>query len=137
MKIEKLNQAVAIAKKTGQAFIATADAVGAPHIACAGKINVEAGDHLAVTEWFCPGTVANLQENKNISIAVWDKHTDTGLQVLGRVESIQDMAILDGYSPAVEKQSRFIGMPQVERKLLIKVEKILDFKLGPHSDIEE
>ncbi len=134
MKIEKLNQAAAIAKKTQQVFIATADAAGAPHIACAGKINVENGDHLAVTEWFCPGTVANLQENKNISIAVWDKLTDTGLQVLGRVESIQDMAILDGFSPAVEKQQ---PLQQVERKLLIEVEKILDFKLGPHTDVEE
>ncbi len=134
MKIEKLNQAVTIAKKTGQVFIATADTDGAPHIACAGKITAEAGDRLAVTEWFCPGTVANLQKNKNISIAVWDKQTDTGLQVLGRVENIQDMAILDGYSPAVERQ---YPLPQVERKLLIKVEKILDFKLGPHSDIEE
>ncbi len=134
MKIEKLNQAVAIAKKTQQVFIATADAAGAPHIACAGKITAEAGDRLAVTEWFCPGTVANLQENKNVSIAVWDKLTDTGLQVLGQVESIQDMAILDGYSPAVEKQH---PLPQVERKLFIKVEKILDFKLAPHSDVED
>jgi hypothetical protein len=46
MKIEKLNQAVAIAKKTQQVFIATADAAGAPHIACAGKITVEDGDRL-------------------------------------------------------------------------------------------
>ncbi len=134
MKIEKLNQAVAIVKKTGQAFIATADTDGTPHIACAGKINAEAGGFLAATEWFCPVTVANLGKNKNISIAVWDKHTDTGLQVLGQVESIQDMAILDGYSPAVEKQH---PLPQVERKLLIKVQKILDFKLGPHTDVEE
>jgi len=134
MKIEKLNQAVAIAKKTQQVFIATADAAGAPHIACAGKITVEDGGYLAVTEWFCPGTVANLRKNKNISIAVWDKLTDTGLQLLGRVENIQDMAILDGYSPAFEKQQ---PLPQVERKLLIKVEKILDFKLGPHTDVEE
>ncbi len=134
MKIEKLNQAVAIVKKTGQAFIATADTTGAPHIACAGKINAEADDRLAVTEWFCPGTVANLQENKNISIAIWDKLTDTGFQILGKVEGIQDMAVLDGFSPAVEKQH---PLPQVERKLLIKVEKILDFKLGPHTDVEE
>jgi len=46
MKIEKLNQAVAIAKKTQQAFIATADAAGIPHIACTGKITVETGDRL-------------------------------------------------------------------------------------------
>ena len=134
MKIDKIKHVVAIAEKTQQVFVATADTAGSPHIACAGKLTVENSGLLAVTEWFCPGTVANLQKNKNISIIVWDKLTDTGFQVLGWVESIQDMAVLDGYSPAVEKQH---PLPQVERKLLIKVEKILDFKLGPHSDIEE
>jgi hypothetical protein len=134
MKTGKLNQVVAVANRTQQVFIATADVAGVPHIACAGKINVEGGDHLAVTKWFCPGTVANLQKNRNISIVVWDKLADTGLQILGRVENIQDMAILDGLSPTVEKEH---PLPQVERKLLINVEKILDFKLGPHSDIEE
>ena len=28
-------------------------------------------------------------------------------------------------------------MPQVEKRLLIKVEKILEFRLGPHSDVED
>jgi hypothetical protein len=134
MNNELLKKAIAIANITGQVFIATADPAGTPHIACAGKAFIEKDNHLSVTEWFCPGTVANVQENKNISVVVWDKKSDTGFQVLGQVETIQDVGMMDGYAPAVEKRH---PMPQVERRLVIKVDKILDFKLGPHTDMEE
>jgi hypothetical protein len=50
------------------------------------------------------------------------------------MEKIEDLYILDGYAP--EKDSPH-PLPQVERKLLIKVVKIMDFRLGPHSDTED
>lgn len=134
MKIEKLKQLAAIAQKTKQIFVATADLAGSPHIACAGCANVEGENFLSITEWFCPGTVANLRKNENIAVAAWDKNTDEGYQVIGKLAKIQDVAVLDSYAPDIETRH---PLPQVERKLVIEVEKILDFRLGPHTDVEE
>ncbi|MHC5059523.1 MAG: hypothetical protein ACYTFK_00335 [Planctomycetota bacterium] len=73
---------------------------------------------IADTEWFCPGTTNNLRENENVSVVVWDKSSDTGYQMLGELEEEPPL-------------------PQVKRKLLISVKKMMRFKLAPHSDAEE
>ncbi len=134
MNDEKIKEAVQLAKKTGHVFLATADIHGMPHISAAGKISLDANGRVSVTEWFCPGTLANLQVNKSISIAVWDKKTDTGYQLLGKLDLIRDLEIMDGFAPDIEPKS---PLPQIEKQLLVKVEKILDFKLAPHSDLDD
>ena len=48
------------------------------------------------------------------------------------MERIDDLAVLDGYIPKVEVAH---PLPQTEKQLLIKVEKILDFSLAPHCDL--
>lgn len=133
MKMAKLEKAVSLAKKVGYVFIATANAEGISHIAAAGKMELSGKGCVSVTEWFCSQTVANLQENKCTSIVVWDPASDNGYQLLGQLEKVEDSGILDGYVPNEEK----LHLPQVERKLLIKIEKILDFRCGPHSDTED
>jgi hypothetical protein len=133
MKSQSLEASINIARKIGHIFIATADAVGMPHIAAAGKMESAGAESLAITEWFCPGTLKNLSENKSVSITVWDKDSDNGYQILGYVEKIQDMAIMDGYSKKMENNP---PLPQVERRLIVRIEKIIDFKLKPHTDLE-
>jgi hypothetical protein len=134
MKQEKLAAAIEPAKRVGHVLVATADSRGVPHVAVAAKIALADGDSIAVTEWFCPGTVANLQKNKKISIVVWANDLDRGCRLLGRLEKAEDIGVLDGYAPSREG---YPPMPQVEKQLLVKVEKILDFRLGPHSDVED
>jgi hypothetical protein len=134
MKIDSLQKAVRLAETTGCVFIATSDAKGMPHLAAAGKLSHAGKKNVTVTEWFCPGTVANLDANKCVSIVVWDKESDNGFQMLGQLEKIEDLGVLDGYAPGLEGKP---PLPQVQRRLLIRIEKILDFKQGPHSDIEE
>jgi len=51
-----------------------------------------------------------------------------------RIEDVKDIAILDGCSPKLENNE---PIPQVKRQLVIRPEKILDFKLSPHNDVEE
>ncbi len=135
-KLEMLKETVHLAKTAGFVMIGTANEQGIPHITAAGRLELtdENGADVAVTEWFCPGTVSNLQKNKNISIVVWTKKMETGYQLLGHLTGVQDIGILDSYSPKVEKEH---PMPQVEKQLLVKVEKILEFRLGPHSDVED
>jgi hypothetical protein len=136
MKAEMLRESVRLAQAAGFVMIATSDVHGMPHITAAGRLELtdENEADVAVTEWFCPGTVANLQKNKRISIVVWTKKLQTGYQLLGELTGVQDIGVLDGYSPKREADH---PLPQVEKRLLVKVEKILEFRLGPHSDVED
>jgi hypothetical protein len=133
MNEKKIKKAIALAKKAGHVFLATSDADGMPHITAAGKLEYADTNHVAVTEWFCPGTTANLRVNKHISIVVWDKESDTGYQLPGLWDRIDDLEILDGFAPELESE---LPLPQVEKRLLVRIEKILDFKLAPHTDKE-
>ena len=134
MKTEKLEKAVDLSQRIGFVCVATADRRGMPHIATAGKMELADEGQLAITEWFCSGTTSNLQTNNFVSIVVWDRDSDSGYQMLGRLEGVEELGILNGYAPDMESGP---PLPQVERRLLIKVQKIIDFKLGPHSDEED
>ena len=134
MKPESLNAAVELAEKLEHVFVATADSSGIPHVAAAAKLNRMSKDHVAVTAWFCPGTVANLSENRRISMVVWDAPSDKGYQLLGLVEKIEEVAMMNGYSPEIDETT---VMPQVENRLLVRVDKVITFSHAPHSDLEE
>ncbi len=132
MKTESLIQAVELAGKLGHLLVATAGPDGMPHVAAAGKIS-HYGDTVEVRAWFCPVTVENLRTGKSVSLVIWDPQQDHGYQLLGRAELVTEVAQLDGYLPELEERG---PLPQVERKLVIRVTSILDFKHAPHSDIE-
>jgi hypothetical protein len=134
MNSEILKKAVRLGEELGQVFVATADTAGLPHVAAAGKISLESEDHVAVMEWFCPGTVTNLEANRSIGLVVWDEKTDMGYQLLGECEKVEEVGMMDGYLPGLEDQK---PLPQVERKLIVRIEKITDFSHAPHSDVEE
>ncbi len=87
-----------------------------------------------MSSWFCPGTVTNLERNRRISLVVWDAAEDTGYQLVGEVEKVEESAFLNGYAPEVEGSS---PSPQVERRLLVRVDKVIGFSHAPHSDVEE
>lgn len=133
MNSDKLKGALSLAEKLGHIFVATADSRGLPHIAAAGKLTLHPGGLLAISAWFCPGTVSNLSENRSIALVVWDAKKDIGFQLSGEVKEVQELGVLDGYAPAVEAKMR---LPQVQRKLLVELDKIIEFKHAPHSDIE-
>ena len=66
-------------------------------------------------------------------MVVWDPTPDRGYQVVGEVEKIEEQAMMNGYSAETESRS---PLPQVERKLLVKVEKVLAFSHAPHNDLD-
>ncbi len=134
MNAQMLQEAVSLAQEVGHVWLATADANKKPHIAAAGKIRFADGIRVAVTEWFCPGTLANLSDNGSVAVVVWKPDADLGYQLTGRLEKIKDLSILDGYEPLIEQRQI---LPQVQREILIRVDKVTLFKLGPHSDQEE
>ena len=126
-----LNQAVALAQKLQHVFVATTDGKGLPHLAAAGNLAHAPAGRVAVAAWFCPTTVANLQRNRRVALVVWEPKEDMGYQLLGEAEKVEEIAMMNGYAPGVESES---PLPQVERQLLVRVDKIIDFKHAPHSD---
>jgi hypothetical protein len=99
MKPGVLEKATQLATKVGYVLIATADSDGWPHVAAARTLTLDGEGRVAVNEWFCPGTIANLHSNSRVSIVVWDQKSDTGYQLLGRMERLKDIDMLDGYTP--------------------------------------
>lgn len=132
--MQTLREAEELAAKTGHILIATSDIRGQPHIAAAGRLALTPEKHVMVTEWFCPGTMSNLQANPRLSVVIWDAAADSGYQLIGELEAVKELGVLDGYSP---KERGRGAVPQVERQLLLHVNKILEFKRSPHTDSEE
>ncbi len=133
-KNDVLEKAVALAKKVGHVFIATADVDGLPHLAAAGEMEKIGPENISISEWFCPGTVKNLRQNRRISVVVWEKETDVGYQLVGTLTDYKNVGVLNGYAPQTEGQ---IPLPQLERRLCIHIQTVIDFSVAPHSDVEE
>ena len=129
-----IKKAVDLAEKVGHAFIATSDNEGWPHVAAARRLKTAGKSLIDATEWFCPGTMANLKKNRRVSIIIWDAATDTGYQLFGEMEKMIDIGMLDGYAPGMKAKW---PLPQIESQLIVRISKITDFKRAPHSDIPE
>ncbi len=134
MNLATLRRAARLSEEVGHAFIATASPAGWPHVVTAGRLGLTHEGHVTVTEWFCPGTMLNLQSNPRVAVVVWDAATDAGYQMLGELEGMKDMGILDGYSVDADGES---PLPQVQRQLLIHVDRIIEFRRAPHADVEQ
>ena len=134
MNIKMLSNAIELAAQSGSVFVSTVNSAGLPHLAVAGQMICGTEGHVKVSEWFCPGTVDNLQYNKRISLVVWDSHGDAGFQLLGQVQAVDEVGVLDGYAPELESS---VPIPQVRRELLVRVDKVIRFSRAPHSDVED
>ena len=133
VKKEAIEKVLELAGQLKQVYVATADSEGLPHVSAAGKLGVTPHGDFAVSDWFCPGTLSNGQVNPKVSLVVWRPDIDIGYQVLGTIIEIRDLAMLDGYTGEQAGPTR---IPQVERQLIIRADKIIDFRHAPHSDIE-
>ncbi len=132
MKQAKLKEAVLLAQRLHRTFVATSSADGMPHVAVASSLSLSDQNVVVVRDWFCPGTVANASGGHGIALVVWDPELDKGYQLLGAVEEVQELAMMNGYSPKEEQTS----MPQVQRALHVRVGRILVFTQAPHTDVE-
>ena len=134
MNKEVIEKVIEISGSLKHVYVATADEGGLPHVSAAGKLEITPEGNLAVSEWFCPGTLSNARVNPKVSLVVWRPDIDAGYQILGEIIEIRDLAVLDGY---VREPRGYSRIPQVERQLIVRVEKVLAFRHAPHSDLEE
>jgi hypothetical protein len=117
----------------GHLFPATADAAGSPHIAVVKDIEPGPGDSVLLTMWPCQYTFANLEKNPNVSLVIWQPEKDTGYQLCGKVEDIENVAVLNGYLPGLENKKHY---PQEEIKVRVRIKKVLNFQQAPHLDVK-
>ena len=134
MNTQTVQQAVELAGQGARILVATASTGGIPHLAAAGGVQAGAGGTLEITAWFCPGTLENLEVNPRLSLTVWDPAADRGHQILGELERIDTVAVLDGFAYGLEKGG---ALPQVERMIVMRPQRALVFTHAPHSDREE
>jgi hypothetical protein len=112
-------------------FVSTADSSGQPHMAIGDRVTVS-GDSLLIFEnWFCPSTLQNITCNSHVSVVAVKPDTGTGYQMIGSVIKSDNAAILDGYDPTVIVKEA----PQVLTRFTVKINQILEFTSGIHSDI--
>jgi len=130
--MDTIQKAVALGAKLQHVFVATADENGLPHVAAAAKVGLASNGRVQVSSWFCPGTVTNLEQNRSISLVVWDAVEDIGYQLIGEVEKMEESAFLNGYAPEAES---LLPLPQIERQLLVRIDKVTDFSHAPHTDV--
>jgi hypothetical protein len=64
-------------------------------------------------------------------VLAWDAQEDRGDQLVGQVEEVRERAVVDGHVPELGEET----LPQVERELVIRVDEVLPFRQGPHSDV--
>jgi hypothetical protein len=132
MKEQSLKEAFSLADR-GLVLIATVDDEHIPHIAAAGDMSLVEDGRIALTDWFCPGTISNARPGRSVSVVAWAPQDDDGRQMIGKVNRLEDVAMLSGHAPERERD----GLPQVERRLVVEVERTLRFRKAPHSDQEE
>jgi general stress protein 26 len=131
---ERLKQALTMAEKVKTVLVATADGDGRPHLAAAGRLEALSDGRVAMSEWFCPGTVGNIEKNPWISLVVWDPVSDRGYQLIGQVEAVEESAFLNGHLPEGEAAR---PVPQTRRRLTIRIGGIFAFSRAPHTDEED
>jgi uncharacterized protein len=111
-------------------FVASADSSGQPHMAIGEQVTIS-GDSLLIFEnWFCPSTLQNIACNTHVSVVAVLPDTGKGYQMLGSVIRSTETAFLDGYDPSVNMPET----PQVLTRFTVKVERVLEFTSGIHSD---
>lgn len=117
-------------EETDCAFVASADHRARPHLAAGRGLRVPDPRHVVFEAWFCRKTLENVAEVPRVAIAVIDPASGAGYQLVGAVESVSPIGILNGYAPEIEAP----GTPQVESRMVVRVEEIMEFGTGVHTD---
>ncbi len=120
----------AFIEEVDQAFVASTDADGQPHLAAGRGLRVPDSTHLVFEAWLCRKTLSNVAGNPRVALAIIDHSSGHGYQFSGVVEKTSAVAILNGYAPRMEEP----GLPQVRSRMVVRIEEVLEFSPGAHTD---
>ncbi|HAD03824.1 MAG: hypothetical protein A2091_04945 [Desulfuromonadales bacterium GWD2_61_12] len=109
------------------AFVASADQRARPHLAAAEHLKVSDPRHIVFDSWVCPKTLENVVEVPRLALAVVDPISARGYQLECFVESAVEASASSGRNATATHQ-------QIHARLVVRIEGILEFAPGPHSD---
>lgn len=118
---EEVKKAIA-SNKPG--LIATASKDGRPNVSPKGSLKVLDDDHVAFAIIASPGTLANVQENPQVSIICLDAPTKSGCRIWGVPEVVSEGPLFDQFF--AEYAPRKMTVKHVVR---VKVDDAYTFKL--------
>ncbi len=131
MEYKQMEKIIHLARDVGYVFIATANQDGEPHMAVAGSLIYRNDSQIEISEWFCPQTLANLEETRLIAVTVWDPESDAGVQISGTINHISDELVINGYGPDAMGSG---GSPQAKKRMIVDIVHIRQFSMQPHTD---
>ena len=79
------------------AFVATASKNGKPNVSPKGSFRVLDDEHVVFAEIASPQTIANIRENPQVSVLVFDPDTFGGCRISGKAQIIESGELLDSF----------------------------------------
>ena len=79
------------------AFVATASKNGKPNVSPKGSFRVLDDEHVVFAEIASPQTIANIRENPQVSVLVFDPDTWGGCRISGKAQIIESGELLDSF----------------------------------------
>jgi len=84
-------------KEVIPALVATASKEGKPNVSPKGSFRVLDDEHVAFAEMASPNTIANLKENPQVAVLVFDPDTWGGCRISGKAEILQSGDLVDSF----------------------------------------
>ena len=85
------------------ALIATASKAGKPNVSPKGSFQVLDDEHVVFADIASPRTMANLRENPQVSVIVYDPATRNGCRIWGKAEILESGDLVDTFSSEFAK----------------------------------
>ncbi len=84
-------------KEVIPALVATASKKGKPNVSPKGSFRVLDDEHVAFAEMASPNTIANLKENPQVAVLVFDPDTWGGCRISGKAEILESGDLVDSF----------------------------------------
>ncbi len=84
-------------KEVIPALVATASKEGKPNVSPKGSFRVLDDEHVAFAEMTSPNTIANLKENPQVAVLVFDPDTWGGCRISGKAEILESGDLVDSF----------------------------------------
>lgn len=98
-------EVIKIINEIHPALIATASKEGKPNVSPKGSLRVLDEDHVVFADIASPRTIANLRENPQVAIIVYDATSHKGCRISGKAEILESGDLFDNFNSAFAKMN--------------------------------
>src|SRR6185503_19726353 len=115
----KLRASVRQAQRLGSFRLITRDSRWISFVEYCTTIELCPSGQVAISGWFYPTTLGNLQHNKEICFVVWDTGVKAGTELLGKLVAIDDLVHANG-------RTHTSRIPPSKKRLMVKIEQLIE-----------